>query len=81
MLSKMLHYGSLLLKTDQVDRAIEAFETSLQMGESAVAHRNLAGVLLAKHRESEAREHLVASLRLDPDQSDADSLRRLVDGR
>jgi Tfp pilus assembly protein PilF len=75
------NYGTLLQKQGRLDEAVDAFETSLMAGESAVAHRNLAGCLLQQHRGAEARRHLEASLRLDPDQNDADSLRRLADRR
>ncbi|HEX7878904.1 MAG TPA: tetratricopeptide repeat protein [Candidatus Eisenbacteria bacterium] len=75
------NYGTLLQKLGRYDEAIEAFQSSLSIGETAIAHRNMAGLLLKQHRDAEARRHIQATLRLDPDQSDADSLRRLADRR
>lgn len=47
--------------------------------EAAVAHRNLASLLLEQQRNGEALEHIEASLRLNPGQADASKLGKLAE--
>jgi tetratricopeptide (TPR) repeat protein len=68
--------GVLYEETDRADEAIRVYETSLSVRETAQAHRNLASVLLDQGRRDEAREHMKASLEIDPHQPGADQMRR-----
>jgi tetratricopeptide (TPR) repeat protein len=56
-----------------------AITAALDDAEAAVAHRNLASLLLEQKRREEAREHIEASLRLNPAQADADEMRKLAE--
>jgi Tfp pilus assembly protein PilF len=69
--------GMLYQKTGRPDEAIRTFRSALLLAENPITHRNLASALLQKGLRAEAREHLEASLRLDPDQPDSADLRQL----
>lgn len=71
--------GLLFQRQGRFGDAREAFAASLAVRETAIAHRNLGSALLALDRREEARAHFAASLRLDPDQDDADRLTRLAE--
>jgi tetratricopeptide (TPR) repeat protein len=70
--------GLLFQKQQRYAEARDAFAESLALRETAIAHRNLGSALLALDRPDEARPHFAASLRLDPNQDDADRLTRLA---
>jgi hypothetical protein len=56
-----------------------ALTAALDDTEAAVAHRNLASLLLEQKRNDEAREQIEASLRLNPEQAGAAEMRKLAE--
>jgi tetratricopeptide (TPR) repeat protein len=62
-----INYGIALQKAGRLDEAVEQYNVALRAEpNSAKAHYNLAGVLLAQDKIDDAAEHFAQALRIEP---------------